>query len=455
MSGKHIVVVGAARSGAATARFARSRGARVTLSDQAPAASLGDVPAKLAAQGVSLELGGHHSETFMDADLVVLSPGVPHTIAPLEAARRRGVPVIGELELASRYLRAPMVAVTGTNGKTTVTRLIAEMLSASQKRVFVGGNIGEPLIGLVHSGRTVDVVVVEVSSFQLDTADAFHPGVAVLLNISPDHLDRYDDFQAYARAKTRIFKRQTSADTAVLNGADPMVRAMAEAIAATRVWFSGRPPGAPGADMQGSHLVLNGFSGLQDKYNGLRIDLSPLRLIGPHNRANAAAAALAALSAGADPAGIAAALAAFAPLSHRLTPVAEIDGVRYVDDSKATNVDAVCQALAAFQCPVVLIAGGKDKGGGYDALKSAVNGKVRRLIVLGEAADTIAAQLGPCCQQGAVHAADMHQAVALARASARRGDVVLLSPACSSFDMFSDYAHRGRVFAAAVGKLER
>ena len=453
LNGKNIVVVGAARSGKAVALFARRRGARVTLSDQSPAASLGEAPALLAAHQVPLEMGGHCTETFTAADLVVVSPGVPHTIAPLAAARARGIPVIGELELAVRFVGEPIVAVTGTNGKTTVTRLIGDMLAASGRRVFVGGNIGDPLIGYVDSESPADMAVIEVSSFQLDTCDTFHPQVAVLLNVTPDHLDRYAGFDAYARSKARIFQNQTSADAAVLNGRDPVVQTIAAGIPSTPVWFLDRPGSAAGIDFAESAMVLNGFGGRRTAFNGERIDLSAWRLLGPHNRANAAAAVLAARLAGADPAGIASALAAFEPLPHRLMPVAEMNGVRYVDDSKATNVDAVCQALAAFEVPIVLIAGGRDKGGGYADLKGVVREKVRRLIVLGESAAAIAETLGPSCVEGAVHAVDMQQAVAMARASAQSGDVVLLSPACSSFDMFTDYAHRGRVFAAAVKGL--
>ena len=450
LNGKNVVVVGAARSGTAAAAFARHRGARVTLSDRCPSESLGPVPAQMAAQGVALELGGHRMETFIGADLIVVSPGVPHTIAPLAAARARGIPVIGELELAARFVRAPVAAVTGTNGKTTVVRLLGDMLAAAGQRVFVGGNIGQPLIGHVDTGAAADAVVVEVSSFQLDTCEAFHPQVAVLLNVTADHLDRYPDFDAYARSKARIFRHQSAADIAVLNGRDPVVRRLAAGIPAACVWFDARPADAPGADADGPDLVLGGFDGARAHLNGRRLSLARLRLAGPHNRANAAAASLAALVMGADAAAIAACLAAFEPLPHRLMPVAEIDGVRYVDDSKATNVDAVVQALAAFDAPVVLIAGGRDKGGGYRALRSAVRARVKRLVVLGEAAEAIAAELGPLCPQGAVRAADMGQAVALARSGARPGDVVLLSPACSSFDMFTDYTHRGRAFAAAV-----
>ena len=453
LAGKKVVVVGAARSGIAVAAFARRRGAAVTLSDSAPAERLPGLPPDLGASGIALELGGHRRETFTGADLIVVSPGVPHTIAPLEAARQRGIAVIGELELASRWLKAPVVAVTGTNGKTTVTQMIGDMLAASGRRVFVGGNIGRPLIAAADSEPAPELVVAEVSSFQLDTAEWFHPRVAVLLNISPDHLDRYPDLDAYARAKARIFARQGAGDVAVLNGDDDRVCALAPAQGPLRTWFSGRPAGEAGIYRQAEDLVLNGFPEPWRHLNGERFSLASLKLLGAHNRANAAAAVLASRLAGADAAAITRVLGEFAPLPHRLATVATVAGVRYVNDSKATNVDAVIQALAAFDAPVVLIAGGRDKGGGYEALRPAVQAGVKRLVVLGEAAEDIARTLGPACLGGVVHAADLHEAVRLARDSAGPGDVVLLAPACSSFDMFTDYARRGEAFAAAVREL--
>ncbi|HDI60812.1 MAG TPA: UDP-N-acetylmuramoyl-L-alanine--D-glutamate ligase [Desulfobacteraceae bacterium] len=455
LAGRKVVVVGAARSGIAAAAFARRRGAAVTLSDSAPAERLPALPPDLAAAGIVLELGGHRSETFTDADLIVVSPGVPHTIAPLAAARRRGVVVIGELELAARWLKAPVVAVTGTNGKTTVTQMIGDMLAASGRRVFVGGNIGRPLIAAVEGEPAPELVVAEVSSFQLDTADCFRPRVAVLLNISPDHLDRYPDMDAYARSKGRIFSRQGADDVAVLNGADARVRALAPPAGPLCTWFGARPAGEAGIDLKGEDLVLEGFDPSRGHLNGERFSLARLKLLGAHNRANAAAAVLAARLAGAAPAAIVRVLAEFTPLAHRLATVATIDGVRYVNDSKATNVDAVIQALAAFDVPVVLIAGGRDKGGGYEGLRPAVQAGVKRLVVLGEAAEAIASAVGTACPGGVVHAADMGEAVRLAHDSAGPGDVVLLAPACSSFDMFTDYACRGEAFAAAVRELGR
>jgi UDP-N-acetylmuramoylalanine--D-glutamate ligase len=455
LAGKKVVVVGAARSGIAAAAFARRHGAAVTLSDRTPAEHLPGLPPDLAASGVQLELGGHRIETFTAADLIVVSPGVPHTIEPLAAARRRGVAVIGELALAADALEAPVVAITGTNGKTTVTQMIGDMLAASGRRVFVGGNIGCPLITAADRQPAPELVVAEVSSFQLDTADCFHPRVAVLLNITPDHLDRYPDMEAYARSKARIFARQGDDDVAVLNGDDHRVRALAPVQGPLRVWFGTRPADEAGVDLQGEDLVLNGFAAPWRHLNGERFSLAGLKLLGAHNRANAAAAVLAARLAGADAAAIGQVLAQFVPLAHRLTTVAVVDGVRYVNDSKATNVDAVIQALAAFDAPVVLIAGGRDKGGGYEALRPGVAGKVKRLVVMGEAAEAIATVLGPACRGGVARAGDMGEAVRLARDSARTGDVVLLAPACSSFDMFADYARRGEAFAAAVQELTR
>lgn len=450
LAGRKIVVVGAARSGAAAAAFALRRGARVTVSDRSPAGALGDTPARLAAQGAALELGGHREATFTTADLVVVSPGVPHTIAPLEAARRRGVAVIGELELALRFVDTPVAAVSGTNGKTTVTRLLGDMLAAAGRRVFVGGNIGNPLIAHVDRGAPADVLVLEVSSFQLDTCESLRPRVAVLLNVTADHLDRYPDFAAYAASKARLFARQRPQDAAVLDGRDPEVRRIAEGIRAERVWFAGRPEGAAGAREEDGRLVLRGFTDRRAAFEGERLPLEGLRLPGAHNRTNAAAAALAARLAGADRAAVARAIAAFEGLPHRLQTVAERDGVRYVDDSKATNVDAVVQALTAFAAPVVLIAGGREKGGDYDRLRPLVAERVRALVVLGETAEALATALGPACRGRVQRARDMTGAVAQARAAARPGDVVLLAPACASFDMFTDYAARGDAFAAAV-----
>jgi UDP-N-acetylmuramoylalanine--D-glutamate ligase len=449
VSQKAVLVVGLGKSGEAAARFLVRRGARVTVTDKAPAEQIGERAAALERLGVRLQLGGHSPSTFAAADLIVLSPGVPHTLEALAQARQRGVTVIGEMELAARFLRTPLLAVTGTNGKTTTTALLGEMLTCSGLSVFVGGNIGSPLIGHVDSGQAVDRVLVEVSSFQLDTIATFRPNVGVWLNISDDHLDRYPGSAAYAASKARLFENQQAGDTAILNGNAEAIRTLTGACAARRLYFSGRRPGEWGATLTAEDLVIeDGRQPVQ------RIDLQHLQLQGIHNRENAAAAALAALTAGGTAAGIETALARFRGLPHRVETVAIVEGVRYVDDSKATNVDAVVRALEGFREPVILIMGGRDKLGSYEALKAPLRRGVRRLILIGEARDRIQAALAPECPGGCLAAASMDQAVALAHAAARPGEVVLLSPACASFDMFDSYAHRGDCFRRAVDHLK-
>ncbi|MFY9943095.1 MAG: UDP-N-acetylmuramoyl-L-alanine--D-glutamate ligase [Desulfobacterales bacterium] len=449
VSQKAVLVVGLGKSGEAAARFLVHRGARVTVTDQSPAVQIGERAAALERLGVRLELGGHSPASFAAADLIVLSPGVPHTLEPLAQARRRGVAVIGEIELAARFLRTPLLAVTGTNGKTTTTALLGEMLTCSGLRVFVGGNIGSPLIGHVDSGQAVDRVVVEVSSFQLDTIATFRPSVGVWLNISDDHLDRYPGPAAYAASKARLFENQQAADAAILNGQAETIRRLTAACPARRLYFTGRRAGEWGASLTAEGLVIeDGRQPIQ------HIDLQQMQLQGVHNRENAAAAALAALAAGGTAAGVESALARFQGLPHRVETVAVVAGVRYVDDSKATNVDAVVRALEGFREPVVLIMGGRDKLGSYEALKAPVRRGVRQLILIGEARDRIQAALAPECPGACLAAASMDQAVALAHAAARPGEVVLLSPACASFDMFDSYAHRGDCFRRAVDRLK-
>ena len=448
LANKKILVVGLARTGIATARFLRRRGAAVRATDLAAEAALGPGVAELRALDIDLALGGHRVEDFTAADLVVLSPGVPHTLPPIQAARDRGVPVIGEVELAARFIREPIVAVSGTNGKTTVTELLGRMLEASGRRVFVGGNIGRPLIGYVDGGQTAEVVVAEISSFQLDTIATFRPAVGVLLNITDDHLDRYTDFAAYAHSKMRLFENQTAQDTAILNGADPVLRAHAAAIRSRRRFYNTAEDSANCAPITGTALTLR-LPGRE----AAQLDLTPFRLRGPHNIENACAAALAALAAGASPPGIQQALSTFAPLPHRIESVGVANGVEYVNDSKATNVDAVLRALDCFATPVVLIMGGLDKGGNFRLLAAAVRRRVKALVLVGKASDTIRAALGGLAPT--VQAQDMAAAVGAAAGLAARGDVVLLSPGCASFDMYPNYQARGEDFRKAVQRLEK
>ena len=447
---KNVLVVGLARSGAAAAAFALRQGARVTVTDLAAESEVSIAAQRMRDLGIRLELGGHREESFTTADLVVVSPGVPHTIAPLRGAAEAGVPVIGELELASRFISEPMIAVTGTNGKTTVTLLIGEMLRRSGRNVFVGGNIGTPLVGHAQTGRPADVVVVEVSSFQLDTIVHFRPDIGVLLNITEDHMDRYPGFSAYARSKQRIFENQTAGDTAVLNGADPVVRSAGARIAARRLYYGDRPvtgaEDSAGAQFDGRRIVCRTGIGPEAVF-----DIPSARLLGRHNVENAGAACLAALAGGGSPEAIQETLNDFTVPGHRLEHTSTVDGVDYYNDSKATNVDAVVRALETFSRPVILIMGGRDKGGDFNVLKGPVARIVRKLIVMGEATQRIASALSGVVDT--LTAAGMEEAVALAADAAPPDGVVLLSPGCASFDRYTDYAQRGEAFKQAVRRL--
>ncbi|MGM0452145.1 MAG: UDP-N-acetylmuramoyl-L-alanine--D-glutamate ligase [Thermodesulfobacteriota bacterium] len=443
---KHIVVVGLGKTGEALCRFLVNRGAAVTATDRNPADALGDATGRLAQLPVRLELGGHNEKTFTAADMVVVSPGVAHTIAPIAAAKAAGVAVIGEIELAWHFISAPIVAVTGTNGKSTVTALIGEMLSASGVDVFVGGNIGTPLIAYADGNHAADAVVAEISSFQLDTIVDFRPRVGVLLNITADHLDRYADFDAYARSKARLFENQQPGDTAVLNGADAaVVRVSADAVGRKCFFY-------PEAGCEcGAFIDDTGVTLRMPETGEIRIRDADIPLVGRHNRENAAAAALAALAAGGDTAGLFDGLRGFVPDFHRMQYVATIDGVAFYDDSKATNVDAAARAIEAVDGPVVLIAGGRDKGGGYSGLRPVVQQAVKTIVVLGEAAQNIADALGDLADTR--HAATMTEAVYLAASAATAGDTVLLSPACASFDMYDSYARRGEDFQQTLRSM--
>lgn len=441
------MVVGMGRTGLSCVRFLRGQGADVIANDGAE--EPGGWADEVCSLGARPVWGGHPPELFVHADLVVVSPGVPHTLDFLREAEARQIPVVGEIELASRFVTAPILAVTGTNGKTTTITLLGEMLKQSGFEVFVGGNIGTPLIDYVSKKQSAERVVVEVSSFQLDTITSFRPSVAVLLNITEDHMDRYPDFNAYVHSKGRIFENQAEQDIAVLNGADPHTLAAAEGIRSRKWFFNGsdsRQPGAPPAE---NHLHI--------RTAGVRVslDLSETPLQGDHNRENIAAAAIAALAGGGNPDGIRTALAQFRGLPHRLAYVDTVNGVRYYDDSKGTNVDAVVRALAAFRQPVVLIMGGRGKGGGYGPLQEPVRRRVKKLIAMGETREAIRADLGPVCAGGVEVVQSLEDAVRFAASASEPGDVVLLSPSGSSFDMFDSYGHRGECFCRAVRQLKQ
>jgi UDP-N-acetylmuramoylalanine--D-glutamate ligase len=443
LNGRRVVVVGLGLTGEAVARFLIDRGARVTVSDGGPAERLSGRAGDLAERGALLELGGHQRETFASADLIVLSPGVPPTIEPLAAARRAGVPITGEIELASRFLDSPVVAVTGTNGKTTTTALIGEMCRAAGMEIFIGGNIGNPLVNFVRIGGRADAVVVEVSSYQLETVQRFKPQVGVLLNVTADHLDRYRDFDEYAAVKRRLFARQDESDLAVINRDDP--EAAAVQIPGRRREFSRTVRPETGAFLDGDQFIF-----LVDSRPVAKFPAGELTLTGLHNRENVMAAMLAAGGLGVDLDAAFDAARRFKGLPHRLQWVAQIDGVDYYDDSKGTNVGAAVKSLESLDRPVVLIAGGRDKGGDYRPLATLIQSRVKKLILLGEAKERIRQALGGLTETVLVD--DMAEAVDAAQKAARTGDAVLLSPACSSFDMFTDYGHRGQVFQELVLK---
>jgi UDP-N-acetylmuramoylalanine--D-glutamate ligase len=460
LANKNILIVGLGISGMAAARFAKNRGASVTVTDIAEEKTLGSNLAAVQKMGIKLELGRHNIETFEHADFIVVSPGVPHTILPIERAKEKGIPVLGELELASRFIREPVIAISGTNGKTTTTRLLGRMLENSGFKIFVGGNIGNPLIDYADTGGTADMVIAEVSSFQLDTIDTFRPRVSILLNIRDDHLDRYPDFESYARSKGRIFENQKEDDIAVLNGSDPVISSISKTLRVRKLPFY----------HQGNSHAHNREHAIIGRSNGQNthsikiythenpdavLDLSKANLMGRHNMENTAAASLAALAVGGTLEGIQAGLNDFKGLSHRLEYIKTINDVRFYDDSKGTNIDAVARALEVFRDPVVLIMGGRDKGGDFKQLRGLVQQRVKNLIVMGEARDEIKSVLEDTCKAGVQTVSSMDEAVRFAFLSSVPGDVVLLSPGCSSFDMYNSYAERGEDFCKAVENLTR
>ncbi len=443
---KSVLIVGLGRSGLAAARVAAARGARVTVTDIRAAETLRDAVAKLP-DGVAQELGEHKQETFLAADLIVLSPGIPRLPA-LDAAAKAGVPITGEMEFASRLIKGTIVAITGTNGKSTTTTLCGAIIRASGYPTFVGGNLGEPLCEAVGSraAEPGGLLVVEASSFQLETVEDFHPRIAVLLNVTPDHLDRYADFDAYAAAKSKIFARQGASDFAVVNADDAVARRCAEGTAARQILFSTSGKRKDGGWLEAEALCVRLRGGDIERY-----PTNNPSLVGRHNHENALAALLAGRLAGATPSEARRSLLEFRALAHRMELVAEARGVEYYDDSKGTNVGAVAAALSGFPRPVVLIAGGRDKGGDYAPLAEVFARVGRAAVLIGEAADRIAASFRFVMPEDKIlRARTLEEAVEKASVAAVRGDAVVLSPACSSFDMFRDYAHRAEVFRAAV-----
>jgi len=439
LSGKNIVVIGLAKTGLATVEFLLGRGARVTATDMNPDSLTG-------AALPGLKTAPYDPGILQGADLVVPSPGVPPADIILTAAVAKEIPIMSELELAGRFLRIPMVAVTGTNGKTTTTSLIGHILARCGRKVFVGGNIGAPLIGYVGGPQPDDWAVVEVSSFQLQWSERFHPHVAVLLNVTVDHLDYHGSFTAYRVAKERIFTSQSAADTAVINGEDPGSEALCRRLNARTLRFSSARPVTPGMYVESDALIYTPPEGEKEIY-----PRSLVKLPGRHNLENVMAAVMAARCCGCSPEGVAAALASFTGIPHRLEYVGQWRGISFYDDSKGTNMDAVFRALDTFSSPVVLLMGGRDKAGDFRPLIPVLKEKAKRLVLFGEARETIGAVLGGIVPTE--FCTTLREGVATAAAAAVPGDVVLLSPGCASFDEFRDYKARGSFFQEQVKAL--
>ncbi len=441
--GRTVSVVGLARSGVAACRLLRQLGAVVLASDAKPRSALAGDALALEADGVRISAGGHPAEAFRAAELVVVSPGVPTDLPALQELRRAAVPMIGELELAWRVMEAQVIAVTGTNGKTTTTALTGALLREQSRPVLVAGNIGTPLCAHALAFPRDGIVVAEVSSFQLETTELFHPRVAAVLNLTPDHLDRHGTFERYVEVKARIFANQTDADCAVLNADDPLTAALARRTRGRVVWFSRLKPPDHGVFCQDGWIVA--------KLNGHVEQICPvseISLRGTHNLENVLAATACALWTGIAPEPLRRAIALFRGVEHRIEWVRDLQGVAYYNDSKGTNVTSTIKALESFGEPVILIAGGRGKGQDFEPLAAAARGRVRRAILIGEDREKLLRGLGATIPSA--FAQSLGEAVRMARESARPGDVVLLSPACASFDMFENFEHRGAAFKAAV-----
>lgn len=459
VAGKKVTVVGLARSGVAAARLLQEAGAVVTVADQKDKSELGRVIEQLDQSAVAMTLGASYESAIETADLVVISPGVPYRLEALNRARHRGVKVISELELASRFLSAPILAVTGTNGKSTTVTLIGKMLQQSGKRVFVGGNLGTALsegaaqalqASKLGQPGPFDALVVEVSSFQLETVERFHPWIAGILNVTVDHQDRYDSIEEYVAAKYRIFENQLQSDYALFNLDDARVAGLRRNVKARILGFTRTqtlpPDAAGGTYLEGGRIMTTVTGQLQEVCRR-----SEIKIIGDHNVENAMAAATYALLCGCSLDVVRRILAEFPGLEHALEIVRERRGVRFVNDSKGTNVDATLKALESIDQPIWLIAGGRDKGGDFSRLAPLIRQRVKRLLLIGEAAPLIAHAVQGYDAMDRV--GTLREAIERAAAGATAGEVVLMSPACASFDMFADYQDRGRQFKALVQSL--
>lgn len=446
LRGKRVLVVGLARTGVATSLFCAARGARVTATDSRNEKEIGEVVASLRSAQVVLELGGHQEKTFLEQDLIVPSPGVPADAPLLQTARARGVAICSEIELADRFLNGRLIGITGSNGKTTTTSLIGHILKNTGFTTLIAGNIGTPLIGCVEETRDDTVTVAELSSFQLELIDSFRPDISVFLNLTPDHLDRHHTMEAYGAAKALLFQNQTEHDAAILNADDPATTPYAPS--RPRVyWFSRKQRVAQGAFLRGEEILFR-----NDGREEVVMNRGEIPLVGAHNLENVLAAVAATRLAGARCEAIAQSVRSFAGVEHRLEFVAEIGGVRYYNDSKATNVDATLKALDSFPGRILILLGGKDKGSDYTVLRQPLRQKAVLALLIGAAAGKIEEQIA-----GSVaieRSGTLDRAVRSAAQAARPGDIVLLAPACASFDQFDNYEHRGRVFKNLVRQVE-
>jgi UDP-N-acetylmuramoylalanine--D-glutamate ligase len=447
VKGKRMLVVGVGKSGVASSLFHKELGAKVTVSDSKSEEQLAHEIPMLLDHGIVVEAGQHSPRTFREEDLIVLSPGVPVNVPQLAPARQAGVPIIGEIELASRFLKGRVIAITGSNGKTTTTALAGEVLSMGGYEVQVGGNIGTPAISLVPKATDDTYNVLEVSSFQLETIQTFRPYIAAVLNVTPDHLDRHGTFEAYMAAKARVFENQTAEDYAVLNAEDDSCSRMAGMTKAQVRWFSRVREVEQGAFVRNGQIFYRDASGEREV-----MPVDEITLKGAHNVENVLASVCIGMITGCEPARIRRAVSGFKAVEHRLEYVATINGVQYFNDSKATNVDATIKALESFPAGIHLILGGKHKGSPYTVLNDLLRERVKRVYTIGASAPIIEEDI-----QGTVdvvRAGTLENAVRRAAEAAVKGDIVLLAPACASFDQFQSYEQRGRVFKDAVKALE-
>ena len=446
LAGKRVLVIGLGKTGRSTVRFLTGRGASVVATDDKPLTEMRDAASALSGLNARLAFGPQNAAILSGVDLIIPSPGVPPSNPLLAEGVKRGVPILAEIEVAFRFLKRPVIAITGTNGKTTVTTLIGEILRASGRKVYVGGNIGDPLIGYVDSPQEEDFAVVELSSFQLEWIEQFRPMVALLLNVTCDHIDYHGTFEAYRRAKERIFENQGPGDLAILNADEPWASPLARRLRSKVSLFSSKAEIPNGMFLHGDELILRENGENRETY-----PVGMIRIPGTHNVENVMASILACRACGCPREGVIEAVSAFRGIAHRIEFAGEKNGVVFYDDSKGTNVGAVARALETFSRPVILLLGGRDKGGDFDSLAVFIRKGVKKVVLFGEAREALRRIIGGIAKTSL--APTLGKAVEKAYADAAPGDVILLSPGCASFDEFKDYKERGDFFKDMVRKI--